>query len=121
METFGKFLEAKRKENKMTMRELAKKLGYTPPHISDVEKGRRGPFDITKLNLLVEILDLNKQEAAKMMELAGEYKDEIAPDLPEYIKKREYVSYALRTAKELNADKDDWESFVQELKEREKK
>lgn len=121
METFGEFLKFKRKEKKMTMNELGKALGYTAPHISDVEKGRRGPFDITKLNLLIEILDLSKQETAKMMELAGEYRGEIAPDLPEYIKGRGYVSYALRTAKELNADEDDWERFVNELKEREKK
>lgn len=121
MKAFGEFLNKKRIEKKMTMKSLAEELGYTPPYISDVEKGRRGPFNIEKLNLLIGILHLNKEEISVMMQLAGDYKDEIAPDLPEYIKNRDYVSYALRTAKNLDADSGDWEKFVKELEEREKR
>ena len=38
------------------------------------------------------------------------------PDLPEYIKPREYVSVALRTARDLDADEADWMKFVEDLR-----
>ena len=55
-----------------------------------------------------------------MFNLAGEKRDTIAPDLPEYIKPRDYVSVALRTARDLDADEADWMKFVEDLKKKSK-
>ncbi len=73
------------------------------PHrfLTDVEKDRRNPFDMEKLTQLAQILNLSKEENAQMLDLAGKKRNAVAPDLPEYIMERDYVSAALRTAKGL--------------------
>ena len=63
----------------------------------------------------VEYLD---EEKTIMFDLAGKRRNSVAPDLPEYIMERDYVSAALRTARDLDADEADWIEFVKELKKR---
>jgi transcriptional regulator with XRE-family HTH domain len=53
---FGDFIAQKREEKKITLREMARKLDLTPHYLSDVEKDRRNPFDLDKLELLTSIL-----------------------------------------------------------------
>lgn len=53
-----------------------------------------------------------------MFDLAGKGRSEVAPDLPDYIMSRDYVSAALRTARELGADQSDWEEMIAALKKR---
>lgn len=115
---FGEFIAQKREENKITLREMAKKLDITPPYLSDVEKDRRNPFDLEKLELLSKILLLSDEENVTMLDLAGKRRNEVAPDLPEYIMERDYVSAALRTARDLDAGEEEWLEFVRELKKR---
>lgn len=116
--SFGDFLQEKRKESELTLRALAEKLGWSAPYLTDIEKGRRNPPDLEKLNMLSDIFNLSEDEKKEMMELAGKKRDTIAPDLPEYIMERDYVAAALRTARDLDAGQDDWEEFVRELKQR---
>ena len=115
---FGEFLQKKREEKKITLRKMAEKLGFSAPFLSDVEKDRRNPPDIDKLELIANVLDLNEEEKAEMMNLAGQKRNSVAPDLPDYIMGRDYVSSALRTARDLDADETDWLAFVEELKKR---
>lgn len=115
---FGDFIAQKREEKQITLREMAKKLNITPPYLSDVEKDRRNPFDIDKLELLANILLLSEEEKTIMLDLAGKKRNEVAPDLPEYIMERDYVSAALRTARDLDAGEEEWLEFVKELKKR---
>jgi transcriptional regulator with XRE-family HTH domain len=115
---FGDFIAQKREEKKITLREMAKKLNITPPYLSDVEKDRRNPFDLDKLELLSKILMLSEKEKITMLDLAGKKRNEVAPDLPEYIMERDYVSAALRTARDLDAGEEEWLEFVKELKKR---
>lgn len=51
-----------------------------------------------------------------MYDLVGQERNTIPPDLKDYVLKRDYVSRALRTAKELDADESDWLRFVRWLK-----
>jgi len=113
---FGDFITQKRQERGITLRDMAKRLNITPPYLSDVEKDRRNPFDIDKLELLAQILMLSEEEKTIMLDLAGEKRGEVAPDLPEYIMKHDYVSAALRTARDLEASEEEWLKFVEELK-----
>ena len=116
--SFGDFLQEKRKENELTLRTLAEKLGWSAPYLTDIEKGRRNPPDLEKLNMLADIFNLSEDEKKDMMELAGKKRETIAPDLPEYIMEHDYVAAALRTARDLDAGRDVWEEFVRELKQR---
>lgn len=115
---FGDFLQRKRTERKITLRKLADQIGITAPYLTDIEKDRRNPPEMDKLEQIAKILQLSDEEKAVMFDLAGKRRNSVAPDLPEYIMERDYVSAALRTARDLDADEADWLEFVKELKKR---
>ena len=115
---FGEFINKKRVEKKITLRKMAYMLGVSAPFLTDVEKDRRNPFDMEKLTQLAKILNLSKEENAQMLDLAGKKRNAVAPDLPEYIMERDYVSAALRTARDLDAGEEEWNRFVEELRKR---
>lgn len=118
---FGDFLQKKRNDKKISLRKMAELLGFSAPFLSDVEKDRRNPPDIDKLEQIVEILNLSDEDRETMMNLAGKRRNSVAPDLPEYIMGRDYVSSALRTAKDLGASEEEWLAFVEELKKKKEK
>lgn len=115
---FGEFLQKKREEKKVTLRKMADMLGFSAPFLSDVEKDRRNPPVIDKLEMIVSILGLSEEEKDLMFNLAGRRRNTVAPDLLEYIMERDYVSSALRTARDLDASEEEWMAFVEELKKR---
>lgn len=115
---FGDFIAKKRIERSITLREMAKQLEVSAPFLSDVEKDRRNPFDNDRLEKVSAILLLDEQEQSLMYDLAGRKRNTVAPDLPDYIMERDYVSAALRTARDLDAGEAEWLTFVEELKKR---
>lgn len=117
-ESFGQFLHEKRLERKMSYRDLASSLGLSAPYISDMEKGRRNAPSMDVLENLASYFNLSEEEKTMMFDLAGESKNEIAPDLPNYIRDNNSVVVALRTARDLGATQKDWENFVRELREK---
>ena len=68
---FGNFINMKRLERKITLREMARRLDCSAAFLSDVEKDRRNPFDMKKLELLSGILVLSEKEKMEMFDLAG--------------------------------------------------
>lgn len=115
---FGDFLYQKRIENKITMRQMADELGVSPVFISDIEKDRRNPFDVNRLKQLVSFLNLTDEERDLMYDLAGKKRNEVAPDLHDYITENDYVSAALRTCRDLEVGEEEWARMVEELKQR---
>ena len=115
---FGEFISQKRVEKKITLRKMAEMLNVSASFLADVEKDRRNPFDMDKLTRLAQILELSEGDNALMLNLAGKKRNAVAPDLPEYIIKRDYVSAALRIARDLNAGEGEWNQFVEELRKR---
>ena len=97
---------------------MADELNVSAPFLSDVEKGRRNPLNNDKLALLEKILSLTPEEKDLMLNLVGKDRKTVAPDLPDYIMERDYVSAALRTARDLDAGEEEWMEFVEELKKR---
>ena len=53
-----------------------------------------------------------------MLDLAGKERKTVAPDISKYIMQNDYVTTALRTARDLGADESDWINFVIEIKQR---
>ena len=115
---FGEFLQRKREEKQITLRKMAELLGFSAPFLSDVEKDRRNPPELAKLEQIADILGLSYEEKETMFNLAGKKRDSVAPDLPEYIMSRDYVAAALRTARDLDAGEEEWLRFVEELRQR---
>lgn len=56
-----------------------------------------------------------------MMDLAGKQREEVAPDLPEYINSTPAVSVALRKARDLNLGEKEWYEFIEKLENDERK
>ena len=112
---FGDFIRQKSTDHGMTTRELAAELECSAPYLTDVEHGRRYPFDNERLQKCSSLFNLSEEERDKMYDLAGMKRDEIAPDLPDYIKPRPYVNVALRTARNIDADEDDWNWITEQL------
>lgn len=117
--SFGEFLNAKRVEKDITLREMARKLEISAAFLSDVEKNRTAPLTKDRLDSVADILGLTLDEKSAMFDLAGRQRNTVAPDLPEYIMGRDYVAVALRTARDLNAGEKEWLKFVEDLKKRE--
>ena len=117
-QNFGEFLQRKREERRITLRKMAEQLGFSAPFLSDVEKDRRNPPELIKLEQIASILGLDSEEKQTMFNLAGKKRESVAPDLPDYIMQRDYVAAALRTARDLDAGEEEWLRFVEELKQR---
>ena len=116
--SFGEFLHAKRAEKGASYRDMAAVIGVTAPYISDMEKGRRNAPVMDKLIKLADYFELTDDERIEMFDLAGKTKNDLPPDLPNYIKGNNDVVSALRTARDLGANDEDWQRFVDELKQR---
>lgn len=114
---FGEFIAEKRKSKGITLRGMAEMLEISPAYLSDIEKSRRNPPEMHLLVKIADILQLNQEEKAYMFDLAGQDRNEISPDLPEYIMKKPIVRAALRRAKDVATD-EDWEKFLKSLEEK---
>lgn len=100
---FGKFIAEKRKARGITLRGMAADLDITPAYLSDIE-----------LERIAARLNLTQEEKEIMFDLAGKDRNEISPDLPNYIMEKPIVTVALRKAREKATD-DDWEEFIRKL------
>ena len=116
--SFGTFIVKMRNRPglEMSLRALAKEMGLSPSYWSDIEKDQKNPPSLDKLALLAKILKLSEEENTQMLDLAGKQRNTVAPDIPEYIMRNDFVAAALRTAIANNAEQCDWEKFVEQLK-----
>ena len=115
---FGAYIAEKRVNKGITLREMARRLNFSAPFWSDVEKGRANPPKYEKLMQIVEILDLSLNEKLKMFDLAGKSRESIAPDVDKYILDNHFVVSGIRKARDLGADKTDWQKFIENLQDK---
>ena len=115
---FGEFIAKKRLERRITLRKMAEMLDCSATFLSDIEKDRRNPLDMERMEKLSQLLALSEEERNEMLDLAGRKRNSVAPDLPDYIMNRSYVSAALRTARDLNAGEAEWQKFIDDLEKR---
>ena len=113
--TFGDFISQKRKDLRITLKDMADRLNISSPYLSDVEKGKRDSFDLDRLNQIAKILNLDEEESSVMMDLAGKQRNTVAPDLLEYILKTKGLSVALRKARDLDVKEEEWIKFIEEI------
>lgn len=116
--TFGECLAYLREAKDVTLRELARKIGVSAPFLSDVEKGRRAALTAERIEMVAKVLNLSEEEKTDLHTAAGRQKNSIPTDLPEYIMEHDYVSAALRTARDLDASEEEWQKFIDDLKRR---
>jgi len=116
---FGEYIEMLRRERCRSLRETAIAIGVSSQFFSEVEKGRRSALTAERLDKLKSFLNLPDEESRILYNKAAQarkYKDVAVPqDFSDYIVERDYAMAALRVAKKLNANEDDWQRFVDDL------
>lgn len=113
---FGDFVREKRLERKINLRKLAEIIGIVPAYMSDIENNRRYPPDKEKIYKIASALELSEDETNTLFDLAANEKENsVSPDLPEYIMGTDNARVALRMARDLNADDEDWLKVIEML------
>lgn len=113
---FGDFVREKRLEKKINLRKLAEIIGIVPAYMSDIENNRRYPPDKEKIYKIASALELSEDETNTLFDLAANEKENsVSPDLPEYIMGTNNARVALRMARDLNADDEDWLKVIEML------
>ncbi len=117
MTKFGEFIAEKRKSRAITLRGMAERLDISPAYLSDIEKSRRNPPDLTMLEKVAAELNLSQDDKYTMFDLAGQDREEISPDLPGYIMDKPFVRVALRKASKKDATDEFWKEIIRKLDE----
>lgn len=115
MNEFGPLLKQLRLSHRVTLRGIASKAGVSSTYISELERGVKAAPSKEVLDKIVKAMNLDKDEASQLYQMAGKTQNTIAYDLPEYIMNRDYVAAALRVARDVGAGKESWDKFVEEL------
>jgi len=122
---FGAFVATKRKDKEISLRKMAELLDISPAYWSDIEKGRRNPPNLSKIEEIAKLLGLSQEEKEKMIDLASEDRDEIPMDLPDYIKDSDLARIALRKARKKDeiegkseTTEKAWKEFIKALDEK---
>lgn len=97
--TFGSYLRFLLNKYGQTARALARLLHFTPPYISDVLAGNNKPLKFADLKRIETWLSLPSNEAEHLYDLAGQERNEIAPDLMALIKDTQQTRNLLRIIK----------------------
>lgn len=123
---YGQFLRSKRvSDNRgLTLKDVAEELGVSVSFASDVEQGRRKPYDEEKTEKLIGFLKFTEGDCAMMYDLAAKETSQIPRDLEDimmYTKAGEMMRYALRLTKKGIATEDDWKRFIYYIRAKEKK
>ena len=123
---YGQFLRARRisDSRELALKDIAEVLGVSVSFVSDVEQGRRKPYDEVKTQKLIEFLKLSEEDVALMYDLASRENSRIPRDLDDimmYSEAGEMARFALRMTKKGIVDNEDWRQFIRYIKTKEKK
>ena len=121
---YGQFLRSKRiaDSRELTLRDISDELGGSVSCVSDVEQGRRKPYDEEKTEKLVEFLKFTEEDIAMMYDLAARENSRIPRDLDDimmYSEAGEMARFALRMTKKGVVSDDDWRRFIHYIKTKE--
>ena len=120
--SFGKYIEALRKEKQKSLRETAKAIEVSPQFYSEVEKGRRSAFTTERLERLAAFLALDETQTYTLYDIAAAARtanDVLIPqDCVDYVSTNAYVVEALRLSKETGAGEAEWQVLLDELRAR---
>jgi transcriptional regulator with XRE-family HTH domain len=112
--SFGEYVKARREALGKSIRGLALELDMTPAYLSDIEKGNRYAPE-KYLERMTEVLCIEGDESYYFYDLAGKSRNNIYPDLVDYIGKTEIARVALRKARDLNISNTQWQDFIDQI------
>lgn len=99
---FGEYLSQKRKQQKLSIRLFAKKVGISYSYLSSIESGLRQAPKLEILLKMIEILELTEEEKNHFFDLAAlsNNKGIVPPDLVEYVNNNKVIRDLLRAARD---------------------
>lgn len=115
---FGSYTAFLRKRASLTIRETASRLHISAAYLNDIEKGRRYPFSPEKIERFAAMVNAEESEKRRLYDLAAKDRGTVSEDVSRYLQSNSYIFAALRTAKELDANEDDWNEMLNELRKR---
>lgn len=120
---FGQFIRSKRLKDsrELTLRDISEELGISLSMLSDIEQGRRKPFDGEKIERFSAYLHLSEEDKARLYDLAAKkragYIPEDIDDIMMYSDVGNMARFALRMTNKGRLSKEDWEQLIQKVKE----
>ena len=102
---FGEFLEQKRKEKGIGLRQMAGALDIAPSYLSDIEKGRRYAPDKQRLDEIADFIGLIESDRTLMYDLAAKTKNAVPADVSGYLQEKDLAVTLLRKVRDLSDDK----------------
>lgn len=120
---FGEFIKSKRLADPrdLTLKDVAEKLGVSLSLLSDIEKGRRKPFDTAKIEAFCEYLNLSDADRSRMYDLAARETGEVPSDIDDtfmYSDIGDMARLALRLSNAGVINEDDWREFIRRNEEK---
>ena len=120
---FGQFVKAKRLADprELTQKDVADKLGISLTLLSDIEKGRRKPFDSDKIDTFCEYLGLSEEDRSRMYDLAARETGGVPSDIDDTLMYSNIGDMARRMLRLSNAgiiEEDDWREFIRQIEEK---
>jgi transcriptional regulator with XRE-family HTH domain len=117
---FGAFIKSKRTkdEREITLKAMADTLGLSLSMLSDIEQGRRKPFDSDKIEKFCEYLRLSDEDKALMYDLAARERGDIPSDIDDIMMHSDIgdmARFALRMSNAGVADEEDWKKFIRDI------
>ena len=96
---FGTYIREIRIDQGIGQRELASNVGIAASYLNDIEKGKRAA---PKQIIIKKLSSLLKVDINYLNDLAGETKENLAPDISEFIKNNPRLVSLIRSIKEKN-------------------
>lgn len=120
--SFGEYIKKKRMQHspRITLRQMAEELNMNLTHLSDIENGRKNPFDKDKIDLFCEILDLTEEDKANLFDLAARDSDSIPMDIADtimYTDQGDLARKALRMVNQGKGDVELWKDLIRKMEE----
>ena len=120
---FGEFIRKKRlaDSRELTQKDVADQLGISLTLLSDIEKGRRKPFDSDKIEVFCRFLNLSDEDRELMYDLAAKETREIPSDIDETLMYTGSGDIARRMLRLTNAgviQEEDWREFIRQIEEK---
>lgn len=113
---FGQFISEQKRKHSLQSNELAEMLNISKGYLSQLEHGKRVCPDQELLIKMIEVFNLNEEERIIILDLYEKASGKLSPDIVEYVQSKDIVKKALRAAKAVNATDNDWEMFIDAIK-----
>lgn len=113
---FADFTIPKRKALGLTKADIARSLGYSKAFYTEIENGTRYPFvDAERLTSLGKLLSLTDSEMDTLRDLAFLARNQLPPEIFEYISNTENVIKFLRVAQNIKLSSEDFEKMITQI------